>query len=65
MTRCVLYDILISRKRKGETAEMDENIMTDKQLKIILKMVAEIIKESDTKEEAEKKIEELIQEYND
>ena len=53
------------RKRKGEAAEMEENNMTDKQLKVILKMMLEIVKESADKEEATKKIEDLIAEYNE
>lgn len=38
---------------------MDEN-MTDKQLTTILKMIIQIIKDSDNKEDAIKKIEELL-----
>lgn len=38
---------------------MDEN-MTDKQLTTILKMIIQIIKDSNSKEDAIKKIEELL-----
>lgn len=38
---------------------MDEN-MTDKQMTTILKMIIQIIKDSDSKEEALKKIEDLL-----
>lgn len=39
--------------------KMEEN-MTDKQLETILKMIVQIIKDSETKEDAAQKIEALI-----
>ena len=39
---------------------MNNEEMTDKQMTTILKMIIQIIKDSDSKEEALKKIEELL-----
>ncbi len=47
------------KMRKEKNKKMEEN-MTDKQLETILKMIVQIIKDSDTKEDAAQKIEALI-----
>ena len=47
-------------KKKEEVKEMNEEYMTDEQFKFMLKLIIQVIKDSESKEDAVRKIEELL-----
>ena len=50
----------MSCKKKEEVKEMNEEYMTDEQFKFMLKLIIQVIKDSESKEDAVRKIEELL-----